>query len=108
MHEIPSGAGRILERLRTEAGRKQSEIAEILGVHPSRISRLETGVSQASKEEVESYLSAVGSEAAARYRDILAESWVDIRPPDPWHPNARQLIDTMALLRRLDEELIAD
>ncbi len=108
MHEIPGDVGRVLERLRIEAGRKQSEIAEALGLHPSRISRLETGAVPPVSEDVGRYLDAVGTVRAAIYRDILAEDWTEIGRPDPWHPNARELIETAALLRKLDEELLAD
>src|SRR5579859_894167 len=108
MQEIPAEVGRVLERLRIETGRKQSEIAETLGLHPSRISRLETGAVQPTSEEVDRYLDAIGTDSAKLYREILAESWTEIGRPDPWHPNARELIDTAALLRRLDDELLAD
>jgi transcriptional regulator with XRE-family HTH domain len=108
VNEIPADVGRVLERLRNLAERKQSEIADALGVHPSRISRWETGVAQPTADEVEQYLDAIGTEAAECYREILGERWMEIGRPDPWHPNARSLIDTIALLRRLDEELIAD
>jgi transcriptional regulator with XRE-family HTH domain len=108
MQEISTDVGRVLERLRNDSDRKQTDIAEALRLHPSRISRLETGVAQPTLDELDQYLKAIGSEAAGRYRDILAERWIQIDRPDPWHANAQALIDTMALLRRLDEELIAD
>ena len=108
MQEIPADVGRILERLRRDAGPKQSDVAEALGLHPSRISRLETGAAQPAADEVVEYLKAIGGEAAALYSDILAARWVEIDRPDPWHPNARALIDAMALLQRLDEQVIAD
>jgi len=108
MQKIPSDIGRVLERIRREAGPKQSDVAEALGLHPSRISRLETGVSQPDADEVVQYLKAIGGEAAALYREILAARWIEIDRPDPWHPNARALIDAMALLQRLDEQVIAD
>jgi transcriptional regulator with XRE-family HTH domain len=108
MHEIPADVGRVLERLRKDAGPKQSDVAEALGMHPSRISRLETGVAHPAADEVVQYLNTIGTEAATLYSDILAQRWVEIDRPDPWHLNARALIDTMALLRRLDEQVIAD
>jgi transcriptional regulator with XRE-family HTH domain len=108
MTDIPSNVGRVLERLRNDAGRPQSDIAEALGVHPSRISRFETGALQLTPDELEQYLDAIGSEAAACYRDILAERWVDITPPDPWHPDARPLIDAMKMLSRLDQQVTGD
>ena len=108
MQEIPADVGRVLERLRRDAGPKQSDVAEALGLHPSRISRLETGAAQPAADEVVEYLKAIGGEAAALYSDILAARWVEIDRPGPWHPNARALIDAMALLQRLDEQVIAD
>ena len=109
MQEIPADVGRVLERLRRDAGpKKQSDLAEALGLHPSRISRLETGAAQPEADEVVQYLKVIGGEAAALYSDILATRWVEIDRPDPWHPNARALIDAMALLQRLDEQVIAD
>ena len=108
MHEIPNDVGRVLERLRTEAGRKQAEIAEALGLHPSRISRIETGAAQPSAEEVGQYLTVLGSAAARRYQAILETNWTEIARPDPWHPNASELIDALATLNRLDDEVIAD
>ena len=83
-------------------------VAEALGLHPSRISRLETGAAEPAADEVIQYLKAIGSEAAALYRDILATRWVEIDRPDPWHPDARALIDAMALLQKLDEQIVAD
>jgi transcriptional regulator with XRE-family HTH domain len=108
MQHLPADIGRVLERLRRDAGPKQSDVAEALGLHPSRISRLETGATQADPEEVVQYLKAIGGEAAALYSEILAARWVEIDRPDPWHPNARALIDAMRLLQRLDEQVIAD
>src|ERR1700694_3027853 len=108
MIDIPANIGRVLERLRVDADRKQSGIAEALGFHPSRISRLETGALQPNSDEIERYLSALASEAAALYRDILAERWIDIPRPAPWPPDARALVDAMRLLRKLDDEVIGD
>jgi len=108
MQEIPADVGRVLERLRKDAGPKQSDVAEALKLHPSRISRLETGAAQPDADEVVQYLKVIGGEAAALYSDILAARWIEIDRPDPWHPNARALIDAMALLQRLDERVIAD
>src|SRR5262245_35692550 len=108
MHEVPVDVGRVLEKLRKDAGPMQSDIAKALGLHPSRISRLETGAAQPTADEVVEYLKAIGGEAAILYGDILSARWVEIDRPDPWHPNARTLIDAMALLQRLDEEVIAD
>jgi hypothetical protein len=108
MSEVPSNVGRILEQLRLGADRKQSDIANALGMHPSRISRFETGALQLTPEELDQYLEAIGSEAAACYRDILAERWEEITPPEPWHPDARVLIDAMKMLQRLDTEVIGD
>ncbi len=108
MLEIPTDVGRVLERLRREAGPKQADVAEALGLHPSRISRLETGVAQPDADEVVQYLKAIGGEAATLYAEILAARWVEIDRPDPWHPNARALLDAMTLLQKLDERVIAD
>jgi transcriptional regulator with XRE-family HTH domain len=108
MHDIPADVGRVLEKLRKDEGPMQSDIAKALGLHPSRISRLETGVAQPTAEEVVEYLKAVGGEAATLYGEILSSRWIEIDRPDPWHPDARVLIDAMALLQRLDEEVIAD
>ncbi|MFN3351753.1 helix-turn-helix domain-containing protein [Pseudorhodoplanes sp.] len=108
MQKIPSDVGRVLERLRKEAGPKQSDLAEALGVHPSRVSRWETGAAQAAAEEIVEYLKAIGGDAAALYQRILATRWVDIDPPDPWHPDAVSLVDAMTLLQRLDEQVIND
>jgi transcriptional regulator with XRE-family HTH domain len=108
MSELPANVGRVLESLRKDADRKQSDLAEALGLHPSRISRLETGAAEPATDEVVEYLKAIGTEAAALYRDILAARWIEIDRPDPWHPDARALIDAMALLQKLDEEIIGD
>ncbi len=108
MIDLPADVGRVLERLRLEADRKQSDVAQVLGIHPSRISRLETGATDPDPIEVEKYLAAIASEAAHRYRDILAEEWTEISRPDPWHPDAPALVHAMRLLRRLDSEVIDD
>src|SRR5262245_32324182 len=101
MQEVPADVGRVLEKLRKDAGPMQSDIAKVLGLHPSRISRLETGVAQPTADEVIDYLKAVGGEAATLYGDILSARWIEIDRPDPWHPDARGLINAMALLQRL-------
>jgi transcriptional regulator with XRE-family HTH domain len=108
MQEIPADVGRVLERLRRDRGPKQSDVAQALGLHPSRISRLETGAAQPAADEVVQYLKVIGGEAAALYSDILVARWVEIDRPDPWHPNARALIDAMALVQRLDDQVISD
>ena len=58
-------------------------VAETLGLHPSRISRLETGAAQPAADEVIEYFKALGSEAAALYRDILAARWIRSIGPIP-------------------------
>jgi transcriptional regulator with XRE-family HTH domain len=103
MNDIPSDVGRILRQLRSDARREQSDIAEALALHPSRISRLESGAVRADPDDIEKYLSALATEAAERYRDILAERWAEIPRPDPWHPDARALVASMRLLRKVDE-----
>jgi transcriptional regulator with XRE-family HTH domain len=108
MLHIPADIGRVLERLRLSADRKQSDIAQALGIHASRVSRLETGVTDPDPVEIEKYLGAIASEAAQRYRDILAVEWSDVPRPDPWHPDASALVQAMRLLRKLSNEVIGD
>jgi transcriptional regulator with XRE-family HTH domain len=108
MSEIPGDVGRVLKQLRADADLEQSDLAEALGLHPSRISRLETGVVQPDVEEVAKYLAAIASDTAQCYRDILGETWFEIPRPEPWHPDASALVGAMRLLRKLDNEVIAD
>ncbi|MGA7451346.1 MAG: helix-turn-helix transcriptional regulator [Rhodoplanes sp.] len=107
-NDIPADIGRVLEGLRLRADRKQSDIAQALGIHPSRVSRLETGATDPDPVEIEKYLAAIASEAAQRYRDILAEEWTNIPRPDPWHPDAPALVQVTRLLRKLNHEVISD
>jgi transcriptional regulator with XRE-family HTH domain len=99
--------GRALARIRDEADLKQADIAETLGVHPSAVSRIETGATPLDLETLDAYLDAINSQSAKDLRRIIARDWVQVGLPQPQigHPNLGSLIGAADDLRRLDDFL---
>ena len=97
--------GRELSALRTAAGLKQSDIATAMRIHPSAVSRIETGSMPPEERIVSDYLKAVGSEEARRLRAILERAWTDLPRPTVHHPTLDALLKATDDLRRITEFL---
>ena len=97
--------GRELSALRTEAGLKQSDIATAMRIHPSAVSRIETGSMPPEEQIVSDYLNAVGSEQARRLRAILERAWTDLPRPTVDHPTLDALLKATDDLHRITEFL---
>ncbi len=93
--------GRCLSEARGEAKLTQKQVAESLGVHQSRISRLEQGEG-ADRSEYHRYLEVIGTTEAQRLSQALSVEWKHLPRPSLRHPDLGVLIDTECALERLD------
>ncbi len=100
--DLPSDLGQTLSKLRNDAGLKQSDISRSLAVDPSRVSRIETGDFSPTREEIEAYLKAVGTNDALRYIDFLEQDWRLLLRPSFWHPDQEDLWCAEHILQRLE------
>lgn len=100
---LPLDLGQTLSRLRSEMGKKQSDISKQLKVDTSRVSRMETGDFSPSLQEIEMYLLAVGSPDAHAYLDYLRQDWKELPRPPFKHPNQEALWQAEQTLQRLRE-----
>src|SRR5437879_3957255 len=87
----PSDLGGALRRLREKSGRKQAEIAMAMNVDQSRVSRFETGDVAPTKEEVVSFLKAVGTPEAEQFAEYVSEDWLYLPRPEFGHPEISAL-----------------
>src|SRR5262245_8188058 len=94
--------GELLSEVRGQARLTQKQIADQLGVHQSRVSRMEQGEAGTEFVEHERYLQAVGTPAAHRLVDALRVTWKHLARPSLRHPDLLVLIDAEAALERLD------
>ena len=75
-------------RMRKVAGKRQAEVAGIVGFDASKVSRIEDGKVTLTDDEVTSLLGALGTTEATRYHEYLQLSWefvppTSLRPPGP-------------------------
>jgi transcriptional regulator with XRE-family HTH domain len=94
--------GSDLARMRLTAGSKQSEIAEVMKVDTSRVSRIETGEVLPDEDEIKKYAKAVGTPEAKEFVEFYSEAWKCIEKPWFWHPARREITQAEKLLKRLE------
>lgn len=99
----PVDLGPTLSKLRTAAGRKQSDISKQMKIDASRISRIETGDFSPTFEEIESYLMAVNSSDAQAYLEYIQQHWQTLERPSFRHPDRDALWQAEQTLQRLRE-----
>jgi len=83
--------GSSLSILREHAGLTQAQMAKKIrakiSVSPAGISRMEAGERAITAEELDAYLSALGTEEAQTFREFLAQEWTNLERPDFDHPD---------------------
>jgi transcriptional regulator with XRE-family HTH domain len=92
MIEVPTNnlPGPLFKRLREGAGLQQRDLAKLTGLQMSRISRIENGRVQATKEEIMALLKAIATDDSRRLIEdieqplsqINAPSWLELSPQD--------------------------
>ena len=99
---LPSELGQVLSDLRNAVGLKQSDIAQELSLNASRISRIETGDTPPTLEEIDRYLSAIGTKDAEAYRKFLKHPWKQLNRPSFRHPQRDALQKADSYLEKLN------
>ena len=96
-HEV----GRLLAEAREEAGLTQKDIARALGVHQSKVSRIEQGEG-AEPADYERFIAAIGSLRARQIGTAMAVTWRHLPRPSLRHPDLDSLIAIEAALELLN------
>jgi len=94
--------GGLLAEVRAEAEQTQKQIAERLGLHQSRVSRLESGEGDHTLDDYSAYLDAVGTQRAMNLKETLQVHWRHLPKPSLRHPDLTVLIEAEAALERLN------
>lgn len=71
-----------LASLRSNAGLKAADMARVLKVSPSHVSRVEMGKAQLSTEKLDEWVTACGYRLLAVKADAMMEVWADLDPVD--------------------------
>ena len=94
--------GNVLAKARDEARMTQKQVAEKLGVHQSRISRLEASEGEHTAADYVAYLDALGTDRALYLKSAIQVSWRHLSEPSLDHPALSILMDIEAALERLN------
>lgn len=94
---------KMLKQLREEAKLSQDELAQRLSFTASRISRLESGDTELSKEDAEQIANQIGTDEAKAFTEYLSRTWRVLDRPTFKHPNREHLWKAEAALQRLQE-----
>ena len=95
--------GRLLTHVRKTAKLTQEELAERLGLHQSRVSRLELGEEAPETADYVAYLKAIGTDDARKLRTVLEATWKHLPQPPLRHPDLEILMEAEAALKRLHD-----
>lgn len=100
--QLPDDFGRMLVSFRQ--GRvRQSELARIVNVDGSTISRYESGDLVPSLVDAQALLKAIGTDDANDYSDYLSQYWRQLPRPHYNHPDRSSLWTAECALRRIAE-----
>ena len=94
--------GKYLALLRDEAELKQNELAGVVGLAPSVLSRIESGERHATSEEVDSILNSIGTEEALTFKTTVRRVWQQHPRPPFGHPDEATLWCAEEVLKSLD------
>ena len=97
--------GQYLARLRDEAGLKQKEVAERVTWSPAVLSRVESGERPLTSDELDSILTAIGTDKAMDFREVVSRVWTYLPKPPLGHPNESILWRTEQALQAIEEVL---
>ncbi len=107
IYEVPNDIGNTLAELRKTAKKKQADIAGSLNVAQSHVSRIEKGKLTPTNEEIEGYLSAIGTEEAKEYLAFL-KPWEILKRPAFKNPQREALWKAEISLRELNQLISTD
>lgn len=94
-------AGILLAEARNEAKQTQKQVADRLGLHQSRVSRLEAGDGDPPLEDYFTYLDALGTERALHLKKVFGFDWRHLPSPSLKHPDLVILMEAEEALERL-------
>jgi transcriptional regulator with XRE-family HTH domain len=92
-----------LVKLREKAGLSQAQVAERLQFTASRVSRLESGDTELSKEDAELIASKIGSDEAKAFAEYLGTDWKILERPGFNHVSLASLWKAEKSLQRVAE-----
>ena len=93
--------GKYLSALRDAARLTQAQLAKKVTVSPARISRIESGDTSLTEDEMDQLLNAIGTDAASALREYLDQEWEELGRPPFNHPNLEALWIVNGLLAKL-------
>lgn len=93
--------GSLLAEVRNEAKQTQKQIADRLGLHQSRVSRLEAGEGDPTHEDYFAYLDALRTDKALHLKKVLGFDWRHLPSPSLRHPDLAILMEAEEALERL-------
>ena len=97
--------GKYLAFLRDEVQLKQGELAGMIGLAPSVLSRIESGERHTTYEEVDSILNSIGTEEALTFKTTVRKVWQQHPRPPFGHPDEATLWCAEEVLKSLDSLL---
>jgi transcriptional regulator with XRE-family HTH domain len=93
--------GRILARLREEAGLSQKQLGKKIGASTSGVSRMESDLTPLNEEEINNYISGLGTNSAKELKAYRKQEWVHLTKPDFFHPSRKTLWEAEESLKKL-------
>ena len=93
--------GRYLSAVRERAGIKQAELARKITWSPAVLSRIETGERQLGPDELQTILSAIGTDEALSLSDVLQRDWSVLPRPPLDHPDQELLWEAEKVAKEL-------
>jgi transcriptional regulator with XRE-family HTH domain len=100
--QLPDDFGGMLASLR-QGKAKQAELAKMVGVDGSTISRYESGDLVPSLTDAQAVLKAIGTQPANDYSDYLSQQWRWLPRPSYNHPDRSSLWEAERALQRIAE-----
>lgn len=93
--------GGYLAALREEAGVTQAQLAKKMTVSPAQVSRIEGNDKNITREDLDSFLAALGTSRAREFKQFLKQNWKELTRPEFDHPDREQLWDAELALQEI-------
>lgn len=98
--------GQHLKELREEAGLRQREVANRVGIQAGALSRIESGAGPVDKKDLSALVEAIDTGAARHFRKTLSRNWSELERPPFGHPDEDLLWRTHCSLVNLLEKQV--
>ena len=95
--------GSMLAKIRENSRINQKKLGKKMEVSTSRVSRMESETTQLSENEIDSYLSEIGTEQAKELKRYLRQEWKKIKKPSFFHPSIKALRHAERCMIKIDE-----